>query len=248
MTDRFKEEVVLITGASRGIGRAIATLFGAEGATVVGTATTAEGAANITKALQQAGCRGRGLALDIADSASVKGLEAELRKGSFPTILINNAGITRDNLLLRMTESDWEMVINTNLNGLYRLSRLCLRPMLKARTGRIINITSVVGLAGNAGQTNYAAAKAGVIGFTRSLAKEVGARGITVNAVAPGFIETDMTAELSAAMRDALLKNIALGRLGRAGEIATAVAFLASPEAGYITGQTLGVNGGMYMG
>lgn len=248
MTDRFKDEVVLITGASRGIGRAIATLFGAEGASVVGTATTTEGAANISKALQQAGFRGRGLALDIADSASVKALEAELREGSFPTILINNAGITRDNLLLRMTDSDWEMVINTNLNGLYRLSRLCLRPMLKARAGRIINITSVVGLAGNAGQTNYAAAKAGVIGFTRSLAKEVGARGITVNAVAPGFIETDMTAGLSVAMRDALLKNIALGRLGRAEEIATAVAFLASPEAGYITGQTLGVNGGMYMG
>ena len=248
MTDRFKQDVVLVTGASRGIGKAIATRFGAEGATVIGTATRAESAENITKNLQQAGFRGQGLALDISDSASVKALEDKLRELSFPTILINNAGITRDNLLIRMQDSDWEAVINTNLSGLYRLCRLCLRPMLKARAGRIINITSVVGLAGNAGQTNYAAAKAGVIGFTRSLAKEVGARGITVNAVAPGFIETDMTAGLSAAMREALLKDIALGRLGRVEEIAAAVAFLAAAEAGYITGQTLSVNGGLYMG
>lgn len=248
MTDRFKDEVILVTGASRGIGRAIAGHFGAAGATVIGTATTTEGAANITKAWQQAGFRGRGLALDIADNASVQALEAELRAAAFPTILVNNAGITRDSLLMRMADSDWEAVINTNLSGLYRLSRLCLWPMLKARAGRIINITSVVGLAGNAGQTNYAAAKAGVIGFTRALAKEIGARGITVNAVAPGFIETDMTAGLSAAMREDLLKSIALGRLGRVEEIAAAVAFLASAEAGYITGQTLSVNGGLYMG
>lgn len=241
-------QIALVTGASRGIGAAIAQELGKSGAKVIGTATSGNGAAQITQALQQAGVQGIGLALDVNDASQV---DAVLKRigDEFGTvaILINNAGITKDTLLMRMTDEDWDAVLSTNLKSVFRLSQAVLRPMMKARYGRIINISSVVGHMGNAGQTNYAAAKAGMAGFTKSLAREVGSRNITVNCVAPGFIDTDMTRALSEEHRNGLLQHIPMGRLGGAEEIAAAVAFLASPRAGYITGETLHVNGGMYM-
>ncbi|NOX75796.1 MAG: 3-oxoacyl-ACP reductase FabG [Gammaproteobacteria bacterium] len=244
----LKGEVALITGASRGIGQAIALALGEMGATVVGTATSQKGADAITAYLKETGIEGQGMLLNVTDQTSVDQLLAAMTKGvGAPGILVNNAGITRDNLLMRMKEEEWADIIDTNLTSVYRLSKACLRPMMKARTGRIISISSVVGAAGNAGQTNYAAAKAGLVGFTKSLAREVGARGITVNAVAPGFIDTDMTRALPDAQREALLGGIPLNRLGQPGEIAAAVAFLVSPGAAYISGETLHVNGGMYM-
>ncbi len=241
-------QIALVTGASRGIGKSIAIALAAGGATVVGTATTKDGAASISEYLVVAGTRGRGMVLDVRDSAQVEVLVAEVEKayGSV-SILVNNAGITQDNLAMRMKESEWDMVIDTNLKSVFRLSKAVLRGMMKARTGRIINITSVVGASGNAGQINYAAAKAGIAGLTRALAREIGSRNITVNCVAPGFIDTDMTRALPEAQRVALLAQIPLGRLGMPEEIAAAVTFLASPDAGYITGTTLHVNGGMYM-
>lgn len=241
-------QVALVSGASRGIGKAIADMLGAQGATVVGTATTESGANAISQRFDEAGSEGQGMCLDVGDEASVDAVVKEIsEKYGAITILVNNAGITRDNLLMRMKADDWDTVLNTNLTSVYRLSKACLRAMMKAKTGRIINIASVVGASGNAGQTNYAAAKAGMFGFTKSLAQEVGSRGITVNAVAPGFIDTDMTRELPDAQRDLLLGNIPLGRLGRPEEIASVVTFLASDAAAYITGETLHVNGGMYM-
>ena len=244
----LKGEIALVTGASRGIGRAIALALAEQGAAVAGTATTEAGAQAIEQALTAAGHSGIGLVLNVADSASVEAALAQVseRLGA-PSILVNNAGITRDNLLLRMKDDEWDAVIDTNLTALYRLTKGCLRAMTKARTGRIINIASVVGAMGNAGQTNYAAAKAGMMGFTKSLAREVGSRGITVNCVAPGFIDTDMTKELPEAHRQTLLGAIPLGRLGQPEEIASAVVFLAAPGGAYITGETLHVNGGMYM-
>jgi 3-oxoacyl-[acyl-carrier protein] reductase len=241
-------EIALVTGASRGIGKAIALALGKQGAVVIGTATSTSGADAITKGLEAANVKGKGYALDVTDQASVDQLMNAVKEDAgSPTILVNNAGITKDNLLMRMKDEEWDAIINTNLSSVYRLSKACLRDMMKQRKGRIITISSVVGAAGNAGQTNYAAAKAGVIGFTKSLAREVGARGVTVNAVAPGFIDTDMTRSLPEAQREALLKEIPLQRLGQPEEIAAAVAFLASAQAAYITGETLHVNGGMYM-
>jgi len=244
----LENEVALVTGASRGIGQAIALKLGKDGATVIGTATSPSGAENISKILQENGVKGMGVVMNVTDQSSVDAA-LETISGEFgaPTILVNNAGITRDNLLMRMKEDEWNDIIATNLTSIFRLSKACLRAMTKARKGRIISISSVVGAAGNAGQTNYSAAKAGLLGFTKSLAREVGARGITVNAVAPGFIDTDMTKALPEAQREALQKEIPLNRLGQPEEIAAAVAFLASPDAGYITGETLHVNGGMYM-
>jgi 3-oxoacyl-[acyl-carrier protein] reductase len=241
-------QLALVTGASRGIGRAIALALAKQGATVVGTATTAQGAQGIEAALRAAGGKGRGIILNVTDGASVDAAleDIEGREGT-PTVLVNNAGITRDALLLRMKAEDWQAIIDTNLSSVFRLSKACLRGMMKQRKGRIINIASVVGLIGNAGQANYAAAKAGIIGFSKSLAREVGSRGITVNVVAPGFIDTDMTRALSEEQRTALLGPIALGRLGTVDDVAQAVVFLASPGAAYITGETLHVNGGMYM-
>ncbi len=244
----LQNEIALVTGASRGIGLAIALELGRQGARVIGTATSAEGAQKIEAVLKENGIAGAGKVLDVTRPESVESLMQDLEKsGGAPSILVNNAGITRDGLMLRMSEEDWAAILNTNLTSVYRLSKACLRPMTKARKGRIISISSVVAATGNAGQANYAAAKAGVIGFTRSLAREVGSRNITVNAVAPGFIDTDMTRALSDAQRQGLLTQIPLGRLGAAEDIAHAVAFLASPLAGYITGATLHVNGGMYM-
>jgi 3-oxoacyl-[acyl-carrier protein] reductase len=241
-------KVALVTGASRGIGRAIADMLGARGAAVIGTATTESGANAISQRFDELGIKGEGMRLDVGDDGSVDAVIKDIGdKYGVITILVNNAGITRDNLLMRMKADDWDAVLNTNLTSIYRLSKACLRAMMKAKTGRIINIASVVGASGNAGQTNYSAAKAGMFGFTKSLAQEVGSRGITVNAVAPGFIDTDMTRELPDAQRELLLGNIPLGRLGRPEEIASVVAFLASDEAAYITGETLHVNGGMYM-
>lgn len=248
MVDKYKDKVVLITGASRGIGKAIATKFAEQGAFVVGTATTQASADKISKEFEAHHHSGTGLVLNIADKSSVEAFNNALKEFGTPCILVNNAGITRDNLLMRMKDDEWEDVVNTNLTGMFRVTKLCMRAMMKARYGRIINISSVVGLSGNPGQTNYSATKAGMIGFTRSLAREVGSRGITVNAVAPGFIETDMTDELGTDVRESILNQITLGRLGRPEEIATVVDFLASDEAGYITGQTINVNGGMYMG
>lgn len=248
MVNKYKDKVVLVTGASRGIGKAIATKFAEQGAFVIGTATTEDSAEQISKDLEANKYSGSGLVVNIADKSSVEEFENNLKELNAPNILVNNAGITRDNLLMRMKDDEWEDVINTNLTGMFRVTKLCMRAMMKARYGRIINISSVVGLSGNPGQTNYSATKAGMIGFTRSLAREVGSRGITVNAVAPGFIETDMTNELADEVRDSLLNQITLGRLGRPGEIAAVVDFLASNEAAYITGQTINVNGGMYMG
>jgi 3-oxoacyl-[acyl-carrier protein] reductase len=247
MTDEYKDKVVLITGASRGIGKAIANRFASKGAFVIGTATSEASANKISDYLAAEGFSGKGLVLNIADKASVDEFENSLKEFDAPNILINNAGITRDNLFMRMKDDEWEDVMNTNLTGMYRVTKLCIRAMMKARYGRIINITSVVALSGNPGQTNYSATKAGMIGFTKSLAQEVGSRGITVNAVAPGFIETDMTNELSDEIRDSILKQITLGRLGQADEVAAVAEFLASDNAAYITGQTLSVNGGMYM-
>lgn len=244
----LKGEIALVTGASRGIGRAILMAMAEAGAAVAGTATTQDGASAIDQALREAGHTGVGLVLNVADSASVEAVMAQVTKrlGS-PGILVNNAGITRDNLLMRMKDDEWSSVIDTNLGSIYRMSKACLRAMSKARKGRIINIASVVGAMGNAGQTNYAASKAGMMGFTKSLAREVGSRGITVNCVAPGFIDTDMTKAIGEAHRENLLSAIPLGRLGAPEEIAAAVVFLSSAAAAYISGETLHVNGGMYM-
>ena len=240
--------VALVTGASRGIGEAIALQLARDGAVVVGTATTVEGAAAIARYLSAQGDTGTGLAMNVNDTAQVDGaLEGVRAKYGDVSILVNNAGITRDNLLLRMKDEEWDDIMSTDLRSVYRLSKRVLRPMVKARYGRIINITSVAGVMGNPGQTNYAAAKAGIVGFSKSLAREVGARNITVNCVAPGFIDTDMTRALGAEQRSALIGHIPLGRLGEARDVAAAVAFLASPGASYITGSTIHVNGGMYM-
>ncbi|WP_370318059.1 3-oxoacyl-ACP reductase FabG [Pusillimonas sp. NJUB218] len=245
MTQSLEGKVALVTGATRGIGKAIALELAARGAIVVGTATSESGAASISEMLSASG--GRGVALDVNDVAACDALLADLAADGGPHILVNNAGITRDTLAMRMKDDDWAAVIDTNLSSVFRLCRGVIKPMMKARWGRIINITSVVGSSGNPGQANYAAAKAGVAGMTRALARELGSRDITVNCVAPGFIETDMTRALSEAQTAALLTQIPLGRLGSAADIANAVGFLAAPEAGYITGTTLHVNGGMYM-
>ncbi len=242
------DDIVLVTGASRGIGRAIALELARLGATVIGTGTTEAGAQGITQWLAEGGFKGRGAVLNVSDPVSTELLlkDIEAKEGAV-TVLVNNAGITRDNLLLRMKAEEWDDIMNTNLGSVFRLSKGVLRGMMKARRGRIISIASVVGVMGNAGQANYAAAKAGIIGFSKSLAREVGSRGITVNVVAPGFIATDMTAKLPAEQQQQLAQQISLGRLGAPEDIAHAVAFLASPHAGYITGETLHVNGGMYM-
>ena len=241
-------KLALVTGATRGIGRAIALQLGRDGATVIGTATTEAGAAQISEALAQAGVQGAGMALNVRDSAACDAvLDALQKQRGDVLILVNNAGITRDNLALRMKDAEWDEVMETNLKAVFRLSRAVMRGMMKARWGRIINITSVVGASGNAGQANYAAAKAGVVGMTKSLSRELGSRNITVNCVAPGFIDTDMTRALPEAQRTALLGQIPLGRLGAPEDIAAAVAYLASPAAGYVTGCVLHVNGGMYM-
>lgn len=240
--------VAVVTGSSRGIGYAIAMRLARDGFFVVGTATSDTGAERFEQALQGAGHQGVGRVLDVADAASVDRFVAAVNSEyGVPVVLVNNAGITRDNLLMRMKDEEWDTIIQTNLTSVYRLSKSFIKGMMKARSGRIVNITSVVGVMGNAGQTNYAAAKAGTIGFTKSLAREVGSRGITVNAVAPGFIQTDMTDALPEEQKQALLATIPLGRLGQVDEIAAAVAFLCSDEAGYITGETLHVNGGMVM-
>jgi 3-oxoacyl-[acyl-carrier protein] reductase len=245
---KLENEIALVTGASRGIGKAIAVELGAQGATIVGTATSQNGAESISSYLRDGGIEGRGMVLDVTEPESVAELvKAVEREFGAPSILVNNAGITRDNLLMRMKDEEWDAIIDTNLSSVFRVSKACLRGMMKARKGRIISITSVVGAAGNPGQTNYAAAKAGITGFSKALAREVGSRGITVNSVAPGFIDTDMTRALPDDQREALLGQIPLNRLGKTEEIAKAVAFLASPEAAYITGETLHVNGGMYM-
>jgi 3-oxoacyl-[acyl-carrier protein] reductase len=239
-------QIALVTGATRGIGAAIADRLSRDGARVIGTATTAEGAARISANLAARG--GRGAVLDVVKPDSIEAVleDIEAQEGTVG-ILCNNAGITRDTLLLRMKEADWDAVLDTNLASVFRLSKAVLRGMMKARTGRIVSITSVVGLTGNPGQANYAAAKAGIIGFTKSLAREVGSRGITVNAVAPGFIDTDMTRALAEPQRAALNAQIPLGRLGQPADVAAAVAFLCSPDGAYVTGETLHVNGGMYM-
>ena len=246
MSNNLQGQVALVTGASRGIGAAIADMLAANGASVFGTATTDAGAAAIS---------GRniegltGLTLNVNDADGISAALATIKaQASAPTILVNNAGVTRDQLLMRMGEDDWDTVLDTNLRSVYRLSKACLRGMMKARTGRIISIASVIGSIGNAGQVNYAAAKAGMMGFSRSLAREIGSRGITVNVVAPGFIDTDMTRSLTADQREGMLKNIPLKRLGVPEDIAAAVSFLSSAAAAYITGQTIHVNGGMYMG
>ena len=244
----LENEIALVTGASRGIGRAIALALGAAGAKVIGTSTTAEGAKALGEALCGQGRAGRGAVLDASDPASIESLLGELdSREEMPTILVNNAAVTRDNLLLRMKQDDWDQVIATNLTAAFRLSKGCLRRMMKERRGRIVNIASVVGVTGNPGQVNYAAAKAGILGFTKSLAREVGSRGITVNSVAPGFIDTDMTRALTEEQRQGLQNQIPLGRLGSPEDVAAAVLFLVSPQAAYITGETLHVNGGMYM-
>ncbi|MDR5737865.1 MULTISPECIES: 3-oxoacyl-ACP reductase FabG [unclassified Caballeronia] len=241
-------QVAIVTGASRGIGRAIALELARQGATVIGTATSESGAAGIGEALAQAGGKGRGAVLNVNDAAAADAfIDATVREFGGLNILVNNAGITKDQLAMRMKDDEFDAVIDTNLRAVFRLSRAVLRPMMKARGGRIINITSVVGSSGNPGQANYAAAKAGVAGMTRALAREIGSRGITVNCIAPGFIDTDMTKVLPEEQRTALTAQIPLGRLGSPDDIAHAVAFLASPFAGYITGTTLHVNGGMYM-
>jgi 3-oxoacyl-[acyl-carrier protein] reductase len=241
-------EIALVTGASRGIGHAIALALAAQGATVIGTATGSAGIAAIDAALRGVGRAGRGIVLDVADGAACEAAVADIEAREGPvTILVNNAGVTRDTLLLRMKPEDWDAVISTNLGSVYRLSKAVLRGMMKARKGRIVNIASVVGLIGNPGQANYCAAKAGIGGFTRSLAKEVASRGITVNVVAPGFIDTDMTKAMPDAQRQALAAQIPLGRLGAPRDIADAVCFLAGPGAAWITGETLNVNGGMHM-
>ena len=246
MTKLLEGEIALVTGASRGIGKAIAEQLAAQGAAVIGTATTDAGAEKIAAWLSPLG--GAGLCLDVTSADSIASVIKQINDqfGAI-TILVNNAGITRDNLLMMMKDEQWDDIIQTNLTSIYRLSKACVRTMMKARKGRIINIGSVVGLTGNAGQTNYSAAKAGMLGFTKSLAREIGSRNITVNAVAPGFIDTDMTRELPEEQRNALIQQIPLNRLGSPEDIAQAVVFLASPQAAYITGETLNVNGGMYM-
>ena len=240
-------KIVLVTGATRGIGKAIALTLGGAGATIIGTATSEAGANNISQMLDDEKISGKGIMLDVRDNDQISKLDETIKKdfGSVD-ILINNAGITRDNILIRMKEDEWEDIINTNLSSIYKMSKSVLRGMIKKRSGRIISITSVVGAMGNAGQTNYAAAKAGIIGFTKSLAREVGVRGITVNAVAPGFIETDMTDSLPQDQKEALASQIPMGRLGTVDEVAQTVLFLAGDGGSYITGQTLHVNGGMY--
>ncbi len=244
----LQNEIALVSGASRGIGQAIALQLGKAGATVIGTATSEKGAAQITETLKAAGIKGVGLVMNVTNQESIDAAMAHIEK-EFGTvsILVNNAGITRDNLLMRMKDEEWDDIINTNLKSVFRMCRLVVRDLMKAREGRIVNVTSVSGEMGNAGQTNYAAAKAGVIGFSKSLAREIGSRSVTVNCVAPGFIETDMTKALPEAQRAQVAQHIALGRIGRAEEVAAAVAFLASPAAGYITGATLDVNGGLLM-
>jgi 3-oxoacyl-[acyl-carrier protein] reductase len=245
----LSNEIALVTGASRGIGKAIAAVLASRGALVIGTATSENGAQGITDALSAGGHKGVGKVLNVTDTDSIaalmKGIQEEF---GVPTILVNNAGITRDNLLMRMKDEEWDSVIETNLTSAFRMSKACLRGMMKAKHGRIVTITSVIGATGNPGQANYAATKAGVIGFTKSLAREIGSRGVTVNAVAPGFIDTDMTRELPEAQQQALLEQIPLGRLGAVEDVANAVAFLCSEDAAYITGETIHVNGGMYMG
>ena len=240
-------KLVLVTGASRGIGKAIALTLGGAGATIIGTATSESGADNISKVFAEKNISGKGMKLNVTDNEQISDLVKTVNEdfGSID-ILVNNAGITKDNILLRMKEDEWEDIINTNLSSIYKMSKAVLRGMIKKRSGRIISITSVVGAMGNAGQSNYAAAKAGMIGFTKSLAREVGVRGITVNAIAPGFIETDMTDSLSDEQKEALTAQIPMGRLGTADEVAKAVLFLAGDGGSYITGQTLHVNGGMY--
>ncbi|MBZ3158009.1 3-oxoacyl-ACP reductase FabG [Xanthomonas perforans] len=246
MSKPLQGEIALVTGASRGIGAAIADTLAAQGATVIGTATSASGAAAIGARLAAHG--GHGRELNVTDATAVDGLiDAIGKEFGAISILVNNAGITRDNLLMRMKDDDWQAIIDTNLTSVFRTSKAVMRGMMKARKGRIINIASVVGVTGNPGQTNYAAAKAGIIAFSKSLAKEIGSRGVTVNVVAPGFIDTDMTKALPDEARTALLQQIALGHLGEPEDIANAVAFLAGPTARYITGETLHVNGGMYM-
>ncbi len=244
----LKNQVALVTGATRGIGAAIAADLGKNGAVVVGTATSEKGSETIGNMLKENGIKGDGAVLDVTDADSVSALLADMKADmGMPTILVNNAGITRDNLLMRMKEEDWDAIMDTNLKSVYRLSKACLRDMMKARQGRIINIASIVGVTGNAGQCNYAAAKAGMLGFTKSLAQEIAPRNITVNAVAPGFIDTDMTRELPEQQKKALTSQIPLSRLGSPQDVADAVTFLASSRASYITGLTLHVNGGMYM-
>lgn len=241
-------ELALVSGASRGIGRAIAETLGKQGATIIGTATSEHGAEAITAYLQEAGISGQGMVLDVASSDSVTDvLKAVNKDFGAVSILVNNAGITRDNLLMRMKDDEWDSIINTNLSSAYRMSKACLRGMMKAKKGRIISIASVVGTTGNPGQANYAAAKAGLVGFSKSLAREIGSRGVTVNVVSPGFIDTDMTRELSEEQRAPMLNNIPLGRLGQPEEIAGAVLFLASSLGAYVTGETIHVNGGMSM-
>jgi 3-oxoacyl-[acyl-carrier protein] reductase len=241
-------KVALVTGASRGIGKAILLAVARAGATAIGTATTQAGADAITAAMTKAGAQGRGMALDVNDSAQTDAVLADIQNTHGDVLLlVNNAGITRDNLLLRMKDDEWDSIMSTNLKSAFRLSKSVLRGMMKARYGRIINITSVVGATGNAGQSNYAAAKAGLVGFSKSLAREVGSRNITVNCVAPGFIDTDMTRALTEEQRSTLLGQIPLGRLGAPDDVAAAVLYLASEGAGYVTGSTLHVNGGMYM-
>lgn len=244
----LENEIAFVSGASRGIGKEIALALGAQGAVVVGTATSESGAENITNYLKENDIKGKGMVMNVTEQDSITGtVKAISEEFGSPTILINNAGITRDNLVMRMKDAEWDDIMNTNLSSIFKVSKACLRGMMKAKKGRIISIASVVGVTGNAGQANYSAAKAGVIGFSKSLAREVGSRGITVNVVAPGFIDTDMTKALPEAQREALLGQISLGRLGDAAEIAHAVTFLASPGAAYITGETIHVNGGMHM-
>jgi 3-oxoacyl-[acyl-carrier protein] reductase len=244
----LENEIALVTGASRGIGLAIALELGRQGATVIGSATSNDGAAKISEALRDANIKGQGVTLNVTDPGSIDTVMTEIENAwGVPSILVNNAGITRDNLLMRMKDEEWDSIMDTNLKSIFRMSKAVLRGMTKARKGRIISISSIVGASGNPGQCNYAAAKAGVIGFTKSLAREVGSRNVTVNAVAPGFIDTDMTRALPENVRQGLLAQIPLARLGQAEEIAHAVAFLASPRAAYITGCTIHVNGGMYM-
>jgi len=244
----LSDQIALVTGASRGIGQAIANALGAAGATVIGTATSQAGADSISATLASNGVKGCGMVLDVADPQSIADCVQRVNADfGAVNILVNNAGITRDNLLMMMKDEQWDDIINTNLGSVFRMSKAVIRPMMKKRSGRIINISSVVGATGNPGQTNYAASKAGLVGFSKSLAREIGSRNITVNTVAPGLIDTDMTRELPAEQREALASQIPLGRLGSAEEVAAAVVFLASPAAAYITGETIHVNGGMFM-
>lgn len=241
-------KIALVTGASRGIGKAVALTLAQKGAYVIGTATTQHGADAISASFQEHNCSGKGVVLDVTQAANIENLMVMLSdEGRIPSILVNNAGITNDNLLLRMDDDEWYRVIETNLNAVFRLTKTCIKPMFRARWGRIISIGSVVGSSGNAGQVNYAAAKAGLIGFSKSLAQEIGSRGITVNVVSPGFIHTDMTAALPDVVKAEMIKRIPMKRLGNVSDIAETVAFLASDNANYITGETIHVNGGMYM-